>query len=96
MKREDFFEIKLYVFVTYFLIAGVLTGFFTSALSILNNLGQYDLFDIVYALFIAPFVKALFYVAYALLTYVVLRLTIWRKNKSNGPAELPAVKHGGE
>ncbi|MDO9007666.1 MAG: hypothetical protein Q8K57_08370 [Thiobacillus sp.] len=81
MKKEDFFEIKLYVFVTYFLIAGLLTGFLTSALSIINNLSQYDLFDIAYALLIAPFVKALFYSAYALLTYVALRLTIWRKNK---------------
>jgi len=79
MKREDFFEIKLYVFVIYFLIAGLLTGFFTSVLSIINNLSQYDLFDIVYALLIAPFIKAIFYVAYALLTYVTLRLTIWRK-----------------
>jgi hypothetical protein len=81
MRREDFIEIKLYVFVTYFLIAGLLTGFLTSLVSVLENLNQYDLFDIVYGLFVAPFIKAIVYVAYALLTYVALRLTIWRKNK---------------
>ncbi len=42
MKSEDFAEIKLYVFVTYFLIAGLLTGFLTSLVSVIGGLGQYD------------------------------------------------------
>lgn len=81
MKREDFFEIKLYVFVTYFLIAGLLTGFLTSLVSVIGGLGQYDSFDIIYALFVAPLIKAMVYAVYGVLTYLALRLTIWRKNK---------------
>jgi hypothetical protein len=83
MKREDFAEIKLYVFVTYFLIAGLLTGFLTSLVSVIGGLGQYDLFDIAYGLFVAPLIKAVVYGAYALLTYLALRLTIWRRIKTN-------------
>lgn len=81
MKKEDFFEIKLYVFVTYFLIAGLLTGFLTSVVSVIGSLGQYDSFDVVYALFVAPLIKAIVYAAYAFITYWALRLTIWRRNK---------------
>lgn len=37
MTREDFVEIKLYVFVTYFMIADLITGFLTSLVSVVGG-----------------------------------------------------------